>query len=87
MPRKKRQRPRTAVRTDLRIAAITLELDKPLSPDEASGILAKAAGVKLVDDAAANHFPMPLEASLLDAIDPARFAVRARRGADRASQI
>jgi len=43
--------------------AITLELDKPLSPDEARGILALAPGVKLVDDPARNHFPMPLEAS------------------------
>ena len=43
--------------------AITLELDKPLSPEEARGILALAPGVKLVDDAAANHFPMPIEAS------------------------
>ncbi len=31
--------------------------------------------------------PMPLEASLLDAIDPARFAVRAWRGASRAQAI
>ena len=37
--------------------------------------------------AAISGAPMPLEASLLDAIDPARFAVRARRGADRASRI
>ena len=43
--------------------AITLELDKPLSPEEARGILALAPGVKLVDDPAANHFPMPIEAS------------------------
>ncbi|WP_395712402.1 aspartate-semialdehyde dehydrogenase [Reyranella sp.] len=43
--------------------AITLELDKPMSPAEARDILARAPGVKLVDDAAANHFPMPLEAS------------------------
>jgi len=43
--------------------AITLELEKPLSPAEARAILAKAPGVKLVDDAEANHFPMPLEAS------------------------
>ncbi|MGE0575992.1 aspartate-semialdehyde dehydrogenase [Reyranella sp.] len=43
--------------------AITLELDKPLSPAEARDILARAPGVKLVDDPAANHFPMPLEAS------------------------
>ena len=43
--------------------AITLEFDKPLSPEEVRAILAKAPGVKMVDDAAANHFPMPLEAS------------------------
>jgi aspartate-semialdehyde dehydrogenase len=43
--------------------SIALELDEPLSPAEARGILARAPGVKLVDDAAANHFPMPLEAS------------------------
>lgn len=43
--------------------AITLELEKPLSPAEARKILEKAPGVKLVDDPAANHFPMPLEAS------------------------
>jgi len=43
--------------------SIALELEKPLSPAEAKAILAKAPGVKVVDDAAANHFPMPLEAS------------------------
>lgn len=43
--------------------SIALELAEPLSPAEARGILAKAPGVKLVDDARANHFPMPLEAS------------------------
>jgi aspartate-semialdehyde dehydrogenase len=43
--------------------SIALELGEPLSPAEARAILAKAPGVKLVDDAAANHFPMPLEAS------------------------
>jgi aspartate-semialdehyde dehydrogenase len=43
--------------------AITLDLEKPLSPEEARGILALAPGIKLVDDAAKNHFPMPLEAS------------------------
>jgi len=43
--------------------AVTLELEKPLSPDEARAILAKAPGVKVVDDSAANHFPMPIEAS------------------------
>ena len=43
--------------------SIALELEKPLSPAEAKAILEKAPGVKVVDDRAANHFPMPLEAS------------------------
>jgi aspartate-semialdehyde dehydrogenase len=43
--------------------SVVLEFEKPLSPEEARAILAKAPGVKLVDDAASNHFPMPIEAS------------------------
>ncbi|MGH8429489.1 MAG: aspartate-semialdehyde dehydrogenase, partial [Solimonas sp.] len=43
--------------------AITLDLEKPLSPEEARTILARAPGVKVVDDPVANRFPMPLEAS------------------------
>jgi aspartate-semialdehyde dehydrogenase len=43
--------------------AVALELEKPLSPAEARKLLEKAPGVKVVDDPAANHFPMPLEAS------------------------
>ncbi len=43
--------------------SVMLELEKPLSPAEARAIMAKAPGVKVVDDPAANHFPMPLEAS------------------------
>ena len=43
--------------------AITLDLAKPLSPAEARAILARAPGLKLVDDPVANHFPMPIEAS------------------------
>jgi aspartate-semialdehyde dehydrogenase len=43
--------------------AISLELDKPLSPADARRIFEQAPGVKVVDDRAANHFPMPLEAS------------------------
>ena len=37
--------------------------------------------------AAIGSAPLPLEASLLDAIDPARFAVRAWRGAGRARAV
>jgi aspartate-semialdehyde dehydrogenase len=43
--------------------AIVLELAKPLSPEQARAILAKAPGIKIVDDPARNHFPMPIEAS------------------------
>lgn len=43
--------------------AITLDLEKPLSPAQAREILGRAPGIKLVDDPVANHFPMPLEAS------------------------
>ena len=43
--------------------AITLELEAPMSPEEARALLSRAPGVKIVDDPRANHFPMPLEAS------------------------
>jgi aspartate-semialdehyde dehydrogenase len=43
--------------------AITLELEAPMSPEEARELLRRAPGIKIVDDPKANHFPMPLEAS------------------------
>jgi aspartate-semialdehyde dehydrogenase len=43
--------------------AITLELEAPMSPEEARALLSRAPGLKIVDDPTANHFPMPLEAS------------------------
>lgn len=43
--------------------SISLELNAPMSPAEARELLGRAPGVKLVDDPAANHFPMPIEAS------------------------
>ncbi|MDX6766085.1 MAG: aspartate-semialdehyde dehydrogenase [Candidatus Methylacidiphilales bacterium] len=43
--------------------SVVLELEKPLTPEKAREILSKSPGVKLVDDAAGNHFPMPIEAS------------------------
>ena len=43
--------------------SISLELNAPMSPGEARELLSRAPGVKLVDDPAANHFPMPIEAS------------------------
>lgn len=48
--------------------AINIEFEKPITPAEVKAILAKAPGVKIVDDAAANHFPMPAEASGQDLV-------------------
>jgi len=43
--------------------SINLEFSQPISLEEVRNILARAPGVKVVDDRAGNHFPMPLEAS------------------------
>jgi len=43
--------------------SIVLELAAPMSPEAARVLLARSPGIKIVDDPAANHFPMPLEAS------------------------
>jgi len=43
--------------------ALTVELARPISPAAAREILAGAPGVRIVDDAGENHYPMPNEAS------------------------
>jgi aspartate-semialdehyde dehydrogenase len=43
--------------------SINLEFERPITPQQVRDILSRAPGVKIVDDIAANHFPMPLEAS------------------------
>ena len=43
--------------------ALTLELPHPVAPDAVRAILAAAPGIRIVDDAEQNHFPMPNEAS------------------------
>jgi aspartate-semialdehyde dehydrogenase len=43
--------------------ALTVEFERAITPDEARELLARAPGVRIVDDIAANHFPMPNEAS------------------------
>lgn len=43
--------------------ALTLECERPVTPAEAEAWLAGSPGVRLVNDAKANHFPMPNEAS------------------------
>ena len=48
--------------------ALTVEFARPLAPDAAREVLAIAPGVRIVDDVAANHFPMPNEASGRDEI-------------------
>ncbi len=48
--------------------ALTVECARPIAPAEARAILADAPGVRLVDDAASNHFPMPVEASGRDEV-------------------
>ncbi|MFN5502946.1 MAG: aspartate-semialdehyde dehydrogenase [Pseudanabaena sp.] len=43
--------------------AINLEFAHPFNPDRAREILAKADGVKVVEDFSKNYFPMPIDAS------------------------
>ena len=43
--------------------ALTVEFEQPVSPDQARELLAAAPGIRIVDDVAGNHFPMPREAS------------------------
>ena len=48
--------------------SINIETEKPLSPDEARAILAKAPGVIVVDDPANSKYPMPLFSSDTDEV-------------------
>ena len=48
--------------------ALTVECRDPITPDEVRALLSQAPGVKLVDDAARNYFPMPKDASGQDDI-------------------
>ena len=43
--------------------AINLQFTRPITEQQVREILAHAPGVTIVDDRAANHFPMPAEAS------------------------
>jgi aspartate-semialdehyde dehydrogenase len=43
--------------------SITFECERPVTEDEVRAILARAPGVKIVDDRANNYFPMPVDAS------------------------
>ena len=43
--------------------SMTFECERPITEEEVRAILAKAPGVKIVDDWANNYFPMPKDAS------------------------
>ena len=43
--------------------SVVIETERPVSVEKAREVLARSAGVKLVDNAEQNHFPMPLEAT------------------------
>ena len=43
--------------------ALTVTFDEVVTPEQARAILFTAAGVRVVDHRAANHFPMPSEAT------------------------
>ena len=48
--------------------AATLECERPITPQEARSWLAEAPGVRVVDDATRNYFPMPSDASGQDEV-------------------
>jgi aspartate-semialdehyde dehydrogenase len=48
--------------------SINLEFERPITPQQVREVLAKAPGVRIVDDPERNHFPMPLEASGQDLV-------------------
>jgi aspartate-semialdehyde dehydrogenase len=48
--------------------AVTAEFRRTIDADEARSILARAPGVRVVDDRDGNHFPMPVECSGRDEI-------------------
>jgi aspartate-semialdehyde dehydrogenase len=43
--------------------ALAIECERPIAPEEARAMLAAAAGVRVVDDAERNYFPIPKDAS------------------------
>lgn len=48
--------------------AMTVEFENPITPDRAREILQAAPGVRIVDDRAANRFPMPRDATGTDEV-------------------
>jgi aspartate-semialdehyde dehydrogenase len=52
--------------------AITIETEKPVTPEAARAVLATAAGVRVVDDPANSAYPMPITASARDDVEVGR---------------
>ncbi len=52
--------------------AVTIETERPVTPEAARVVLAKAAGVKVVDDPAAQLYPMPITATGQDDVEAGR---------------
>ena len=48
--------------------AVNVEFDQPFPVDEARQLLSRAAGVELIEDAAANRFPMPTDVTGRDPV-------------------
>lgn len=48
--------------------AVNVEFERPITPQEARAVLRQAPGVQVVDDPAAQRYPMPLEASGTDEV-------------------
>jgi aspartate-semialdehyde dehydrogenase len=66
--------------------ALTVEFTDQMTPEAVRDILSTAPGVRVVDDVAHNHFPMPREASGLDDVLAGRITAEGRgveRGTDR----
>lgn len=56
----------TCVRVPVRVghcAAVNIEFERPVSPEQARNCLASAPGVRLCDDPASQTYPLPLEAA------------------------
>lgn len=52
--------------------AVTIETERPVTPEAAREVLSRAAGVKVVDEPAAQRYPMPITATGQDDVEAGR---------------
>lgn len=52
--------------------SVTIETERPVTPEAARAVLARAAGLRVVDDPAAKLYPMPLTATGSDEVEAGR---------------